>query len=93
MSHYTPKELSVMLAGMGDDAEVLLAVNAGQVSTMFWTEGVLAVKSPSGTPEPLRWGRAMLAGFQDARGGRFPGDEPEKEVPPPIDGAPTAPGH
>lgn len=85
---YTPEELGKFLAALPKQAEVVLAVNVGGISHVYWTPGVVAAKSPTGTPEPLRWGRWMLAGLSDATGGGFdPGVAPAT----PLSGTPIVP--
>ena len=82
MSSFTPRELGDFVAGLPDNAEILVVANAGQIATIYWTKGVVAVKSPTETPSAKRWAHELLAGFTDAMGGIFPGDEPS--LPPPI---------
>jgi len=82
---YTPEELGNFLAELPEQAEVVLAVNVGEISTVYWTAGVTKAKSPTRTPEPLRWGRWMLAGLSDATGGNF-----DPQTPPTTPMAPPA---
>ena len=82
---FTTRELSAFVAGLPDEAEILVVASVGKFATMYWTQGVISIKSPTNTPAPKRWARDMLAGFTDAMGGTFPGDEPP--LPPQIGNA------
>ena len=81
MSSFTTRELSAFVANLPDEAEVLVVASVGKFATMYWTQGVISTKSPTNTPPPKRWARDMLAGFTDAMGGHFPGDEPPPASP------------
>ena len=75
-SFFTTRELGKFVADLPDNAEVLIVASVGQITTMYWTPGVLATKSPTSTPAPKRWARELLAGFCEATNAPFPGDGP-----------------